>query len=263
MGPANIWHFINIYGKKVTFLFIFLIISASAVAQIKNKGKEINNPNYDNRFISYGFLLGIHTSNYKLEYSDAFANPESPVSKEYGLESIHSVLPKWTTGFTLGFIVNFKFFDLMDARLTPQVTFYEHHLDYRYVINRNSGSPGNPIQVEQVIESTLVEFPVLVKFKSERRGNTRAYLIGGLKPAIEVSGKNQIESGNEILDVREGNISIEMGFGLDIYFPLFKFSPEIRYSRGITNMHRPLNNEFSASLSELNTNTITLYLLFQ
>lgn len=263
MHSINFWNIIDIYRNKIAFFILaFTIISFSTSAQMKEKkrGKDINNPNYDNRFVSYGFLLAIHTSNYKLEYSDAFATPESPINNQYNLDQIHSVLPRWTTGFNLGFIVNFKFADMLDARLTPQVAFYEHHLDFRFL---PGGATNGPIKVEQVLESTLVEFPILLKYKSERRGNTRVYLIGGAKTAIEVSGKNKIESGNEILDIREGNLSVEAGFGFDIYFPLFKFSPEIRYSRGITNLHRPLENQFSAAIRELNTNTVTLYLLFQ
>ena len=264
MEPANFWHIIHLYRKEIIFSLMLLISFSSLAQKRAKKQDDINNPNYDERFISYGFLLGVHTSNYKLEYSDAFANESSPLNQQYNLSDIHSVQPKWTTGFTLGFIVNFKFYPLLDARLTPQVTFYEYHLNYRYVVTSGGSNPDQgPIEVEQIVESTLVEFPVLVKFKSERRGNTRAYVVAGAKTGIEVSGKNKIRSGNEILDVREGNLSVELGAGLDVYFPLFKFSPEIRYSRGITNMHRELDNAYSASLRELNTNTITLYLLFQ
>ena len=261
MLTINFWNIIHLHRNKITcFILVLLFSSISAEAQVEKRGQNINNPNYDQRFVSYGFLLAIHTSNYKLEYSDAFATPESPVNQQYNLDQIHSVLPRWTTGFNLGFIVNFRFSDQFDTRLTPQVAFYEHHLDYRFL---PQGSGNGPIKVEQIVESTLVEFPLLLKYKSERRGNTRVYLVTGAKVGVEVAGKNKIESGNELLDIREGNLTAEVGAGLDIYFPLFKFSPEVRYSRGLTNLHRELDNQFSASIKELNTNTITLYLLFQ
>lgn len=262
MGSSDIWHIIHLYWKKVTLLLFISIVFSSALMAQRRTQKEIYNPNYDRRFITYGFLLGIHTSNYKLEYSEAFVMPESPVNEQYNLDAFHSIIPQWNTGFTLGFIVNFRFYELLDARLTPQVSFYEYRLDYRYVLSSGPTTNG-PLSEVQIIEATQVEFPILVKFKSERRGNTRAYFVAGMKPAVEVSGKKEISSGNEILDVREGNLTAEIGVGLDIYFPLFKFSPEIRYSRGLTNMHQPLENKYSASLRELNTNTITLYLLFQ
>lgn len=260
MGSPDLRNIINLYREKVILTILLLIFSGNAYAQLEfDKGKVIHNPNYDSRFISYGFLLGIHTSNFKMEYSDAFATPDSEISQLYNLEDFHSILPQWTTGFNLGFIVNFKMADLLDVRITPQVTFYEYHLEYRYLVN----STTTVLSEERIIESTLVEFPLLAKFKSERRGNTRAYMVGGIKPGLEVSGKNRQESDDVSLDVRQANLTLELGLGLDVYFPLFKFSPEIRYSRGLTNMHLPLENQYSVSIRELNTNTITLYLLFQ
>ena len=41
----------------------------------------------------------------------------------------------------------------------------------------------------RIVENTMVEFPILLKYKSERRGNIRMYMIGGVKPGIEASGK--------------------------------------------------------------------------
>lgn len=254
MYAPNLWNIINIHGNKIALVLVLLFSISNASAQIGEREKQINNPNYDNRFVSYGFLLALHTSNYKLEYSTAFAMAQE---NDGDLGDIHSIQPRWSTGFNLGFIVNFRLDEQVDLRLTPQVSFYERHLDYRLTSQRDS------LKVEQIIESTLVEFPLLLKYKSERRGNTRVYLIGGLKAGIEVSGKNKIESANKTLDIREGDLTLEMGLGLDLYFELFKFSPEIRYSRGLTNMHRSIDTIYSRSLRELNTNTITLYLLFQ
>jgi hypothetical protein len=58
-------------------------------------------------------------------------------------------------------------------------------------------------------------------------------------------------------------MSLEAGIGLDLYFPLFKFSPEIRFSRGITNVLDNTQNAYGLPLKHVNTNTITMYLLFQ
>jgi hypothetical protein len=44
---------------------------------------------------------------------------------------------------------------------------------------------------------------------------------------------------------------------------LFKFSPELRFSKGIGNMLGDGGNDFTQGIQSLNTNTITLYLLFQ
>ncbi|HEY3402900.1 MAG TPA: porin family protein [Ohtaekwangia sp.] len=204
-----------------------------------------NNPNYDEKKLSYGFMIGLHTSTYQIKYSDKFLD----------LNALHSVTPDWSGGFSLGFIVNYKLADFFDLRLTPKVGFYENRLQYRYV-------DGTPMK-QVLIETTMVEFPLLLKYKSERRGNIRMYMIGGVNPAIEASGRKNIEEGDETLELIDSNISLEAGFGFDLYYPLFKFSPELRFSRGIVNILDNTTNTLGEPLQRVNTNTITLYLLFQ
>jgi hypothetical protein len=170
-------------------------------------------------------------------------------------DSLYSVEPSWSQGFSLGFIVNYRLTDFLDLRVTPKVAFYEHKLTYRFI---NTNAPDK----EELVETTMVELPLLLKYKSERRGNIRMYVIGGVKPGIEASGKNkEDESGN--LKVNGSNLSLEAGFGFDLYYPLFKFSPEIRFSRGISNLLANTTNAYGQPLKFVNTNTITVYFLFQ
>ncbi|MTI21031.1 PorT family protein [Fulvivirga sp. RKSG066] len=246
MQTFNIWHKFDLHGSKIAFLLLlgFLLCGTSGYAQ---RNVEVNNPNYDNRFLSYGFLIGVHTSAYQLKYSEKFTSEE--------LDDVYSISPTWSAGFTLGFIVNLNLADYLDARLLPQVSFYEHNLEYVRLVNPN---------VDELVETTVVEFPLLLKYKSARRGNARMYFVGGIKPGIEASGKNDIdEVSKDNINIKSFNTSLDVGFGLDIYYPLFKFSPEIRFSRGITNMLGNDANFFSEGIDRLNTNTITLYLLFQ
>jgi hypothetical protein len=109
----------------------------------------------------------------------------------------------------------------------------------------------------------MVELPILAKYKSARRGNMRMYMIGGVKPGIEASGKKDLDALTTRLGVSEFNLALEGGFGFDFYYPLFKFSPEIRFSRGINNLLKDTDNPFGQPLKRINTNTITIYLLFQ
>ncbi|GCC50163.1 PorT family protein [Chryseotalea sanaruensis] len=235
----------------VLFLIVLLSIQLATAQYYTNKRHENkNNPNYDQRKkLTYGFLIGLHTTAYQIKYSDAFVTP--------AFDSVYSVDPEWKQGFVLGFIVNYKVAEFLDLRITPQVAFYEHQLAYRYL--RTTGQPTN----EQVIETTMVELPILAKYQSIRRGNFRMYMIGGVKPGIEASGKKELDAITSRLSVREFNLALEGGVGFDFYYPLFKFSPEIRFSRGINNLLKDPNNPFGQPLSRINTNTITVYLVFQ
>lgn len=244
MQTINFWRKLNLHRSK-----IIIIVFLTALCGIANAQRNVamNNPNYDDRFLSYGFLIGLHTTTYQLKYSDEFASAS--------LDGLYSISPSWSPGFSLGFIVNMNLSEFLDIRLLPKVAFYEHRLEYLKL-----DSPP----VEELIETTMVELPLLAKYKSERRGNFRMYMVGGIKPGFEASGKNDVdEVSKENLDIRAFNLALDFGFGIDMYYPLFKFSPEIRFSKGITNMLGADENDLSAGIDRLNTNTITLYFLFQ
>ena len=244
MHTTHFWSKLNIHRSKVVLSLLLLSVGFCAHAQ---RNVNMNNPNYDNRFLSYGFLIGLHTTSYQLKYSDAF------VSRD--LDNIYTISPKWSPGFSLGFIVNMKLADFLDLRLLPKVAFYEHELEYQFLDDTQD--------FNEIVETTVVEFPLVLKYKSERRGNHRMYMVGGIKPGYEASGKNDLEGSDDNLPINEFNISAEFGFGLDIYYPLFKFSPELRFSKGISNMLGSDINPLSEGIDRLNTNTVTLYLLFQ
>jgi hypothetical protein len=244
---ADIRNKFNLYGAKVIVCLMVLMCCAfSSMAQYQKWAKR-NNPNYDQRKITYGFLIALHSTAYQIKYSDKFVSS--------ALDTVHAVQPQWSPGFVLGLIVNYRLADFFDLRLTPQVGFYEHRLQYLFT--------GNTPTNEQVVETTVVEFPLLLKYKSERRGNIRMYMIGGIKPGFEASGKKEIDNTVESLEVKSFSTNLDIGFGFDLYYPLFKFSPEIRFSRGLTNLLNNTTNPFGEPLKSVNTNTITVYFLFQ
>jgi len=180
----------------------------------------------------------------KLEYSEAFLDSVF----------IHSITPRNSVGFAIGGVVNFRAFEYLDLRITPTVAFYEYRVDYNYT---------NRPKETQSISAVSVELPVLVKFKSQRRNNIRMYLISGVKPSFEASGRRQEDEEEDRLRIRGNSLSVEYGFGLDIYYPLFKFSPEIRISQGLTNVFQPELHRFSSTIQSLKINSVSLYLIFQ
>ncbi|MBT1702792.1 porin family protein [Chryseosolibacter indicus] len=238
----------NLYWKKIVLLIGVFVLCLSTVSQAqRTRWVQKNNPNYDDRKFTYGFLIGIHSSSYRVKYSDRFVTP--------AFDTVYSVDAKWSPGFALGFIVNYKLADFFDLRLTPSVAFLENKLTYRFTDETKTH--------EEVVETSMVEIPLLLKYKSERRGNVRMYMIGGVKPSIEVSGKKQEENVTGSLEVTGSNLSLDFGFGFDLYYPLFKFSPEIRFSKGMVDILDNKNNSLGQPLNRLSTNTITVYFLFQ
>jgi len=246
MDTANFRHKLHLQRKKIVFLAFaatLFVVSASYGQNLK----EINLPNYDQKWIRYGFTLGGHVSNYRLNYSDVFTSP--------AMDSVHSIAPPNSFGFSIGFIVNFRLAQYLDFRVLPKVSFYDNKLEYNFI----DDSP----QQRKFVDATIVEFPLLLKYKSQRRRNNRMYLVGGFTPSIDATGKRDEESTESRLSIKNGNISADFGFGIDIYYPLFKFSPEIRFSKGLINILRPDKNPFTQGIDRLTTNSVSIYLQFE
>lgn len=245
MQTVNLRHQLHLHRTKI-IAAAFVLLTASASAQSWLWARK-NNPNYDEkRLISYGFLIGLHTTAYQIKYSNAFVTP--------AFDTVHSVEPRWRSGFSLGFLVNYRLHEVLDLRTTPTVAFYEHTLTYKFTDKTSE---------TQLVETTMIELPILLKYKSARRGNVRMYMVGGFRPGFEASGKKGLSSTKTSLEVKTFNLNVDAGIGFDLYFPLFKFSPEIRFSRGLTNMLDNTTNRYGAPLSRINTNTINFYLIFQ
>jgi hypothetical protein len=245
MQAAYFWNKLIVHRNKIALAIAWCFIVAQAEAQHFKWARQ-NNPDYDQRKISYGFMIGLHTSAYQVKYADEFVN--------HNFDTVHSVMAPFSPGFSLGFLVNYRIHEVLDLRIMPKAGFYSHKLEYNYT---------DQTQQEQIIESTLLEFPLLLKYKSMRRGNVRMYMVGGVTSAFELSGKNDIQSATANIDIKKSNFSIDAGLGFDFYFPLFKFSQEIRFSKGVSNMLGPDESIYKDPLKRLNTNTISVYFIFQ
>jgi hypothetical protein len=65
------------------------------------------------------------------------------------------------------------------------------------------------------------------------------------------------------MEINANDFAIEYGVGVDLFYPFFKFAPELRFSNGLTNLRSPGNNLGAKSLDRVVTNTVTLYLFFE
>jgi len=243
MHSTHIWNLLNIYRSKIArILVIGLFFPFNCFGQ---EAFQFNLPFSDAKWLHYGFSIGLHTSSFQLKYSEKFVQNE--------MDSVHSIMPANAFGFSLGFITDFRLEDQFNVRILPKVSFYEFPVDFNYTDGTTN---------KQLLEATFVEIPVLLKYKSERHKNFRFYFVGGLAPGLEVSGKKRKEQSDNRLITHDFNLNMEMGFGIDMYFPLFKFSPEIRFSKGLVNLLKEDQYGFSEGIQSLKMNVVTLYLQF-
>lgn len=246
MYTTYIRYFKHLYSSKTILISLLLMVASLGLvrAQEAEKRTVINLPNFDEKRMHFGFYLAGNYATYRVKRSDFMA--EHP-------DSIKSVSPVGTPGFTLGFIFNLKLADYVDLRFVPGVGFYERWMDYEF---------GKTGKLRQTMESTMAELPLLLKFKSERRANSRLYLLLGAKYSI-ASGLRKKDKKPDELRATNSDFSIDYGFGFDIYYEYFKFSPEIRFSHGISNAFLRDSNKYANALKSLSTHTVTISFHFQ
>jgi len=243
MQKSHIWSKLHLYGKKIVLVLAMLGLSLQAFSQ---RDRSINLPNYDSKWLHYGFYLGIEAFQYRLKYSELFVMPE--------MDSVISINPSVTYGpVNIGFVVNFRLTEFLNLRLLPKFGINERKIEYTF----------NGHKETQIIEAVTMDFPILLKYKSVRRGNYRMYLIGGINPSVRVGGKKDFNKEEDRLVIKDYDLSIEFGFGLDIYYPFFKFSPELRFSRGIVNNISTETNFYSKGINRLTSNSVSLFLYFE
>jgi hypothetical protein len=91
--------------------------------------------------------------------------------------------------------------------------------------------------VTKKIESIIVSFPFQLKFQSDRIGNFRVYTMIGFKADIDMASNARAKKAEDLVKIEKYDFGPEFGIGFNFYFPSFIFSPEIKISNGLRNIH--------------------------
>lgn len=199
------------------------------------------------RFLNFGMFFGPTYSRMNVRLTDEFINGD-PTQ----FNGIVSIVPRTSPGIMIGAYSNFRLNDFFDIRFCINgFAGYEFGLDYNYL---------NGTTKSKIVEASMLELPLLLKYRSQLRGLRGMYLIAGIKPSfLLTSRKNDLEN----VTVNTRDIEIDYGFGLDRFYDYFKFSPEIRFSHGLFNMlNKQEVNQFNKPLRSFTVHTVTLYLHF-
>jgi hypothetical protein len=173
----------------------------------------------------------------------------------------------------LGFIGILRFHDQVNLIFTPKIGFYEYKMDINYFDGTGATIPGNSTvntlpglgyrSEELVNEATMVELPVVFKYRSMRFNNTRMYFIGGGSYLFNTKAQEEINLDPIVTTKRD--FTVEAGMGFEFYFKYFKFAPEIRFSHGINNLYVADKTapEIRDAISSLRRKGVTIVLNFQ
>ncbi|WP_229310895.1 type IX secretion/gliding motility protein PorT/SprT [Larkinella soli] len=237
---------LHIHRKKILLIGLLAsLFSPELRAQSTMRYRRVHLEDYEDRAIRYGFLFAAPMTRFNVKYSPGYVTADSA----YQLYSPNKV------GFRVGFVMNAVLSEHFDVRITPAVSLYGRSVEYRY--------PGG-IQKTELRESTWLEFPLLLKYKSKRRMNSRMYVVGGTSLGIETNVRRREVAGASRLLTKNTDLTVEYGIGFEQFFEFFKFAPELRFSHGLVNLFEPLQGSpTSVGIQKLRTHTVTLYLTFE
>lgn len=233
----------KVQNKKTVLksLILGLLISVSSIVQ----AQEIN-PTYDLHRIHFGFSI---IGNYgKLKYNTA--------SDFLDNDTIQTINTNSFPGFGVGGIMNLKVAEYWDFRTMVNIQFVERHLQYNF--------RGGAIETAK-INSTYMEIPFQLKYKSKRNHNKRFYWVGGATYRYDFASDIETERSNTkpIVALYPATFSYDFGAGLDLYYEFFKFSPEIRISNGMGNSLVPDSYIYASALSRMSPKLIQFFLHFE
>jgi hypothetical protein len=186
-----------------------------------------------------------------------------PASSETSPDSVISVSSKPDWGFNLGIVSDLRLHDYVTLRFLPALSFQGRALQYQ-IHPTSALAPDSFYTETKKVESTLLDFPINIKIRSERLNNVSAYLLAGGKFSVDLASQAGTKN-PDLVKLNGKEWSLEAGFGFDFYLEYFKLSTEIKFSAGLNNrlFNEPVPTTFSSPLEKVLTKTWLFSLNFE
>lgn len=195
--------------KTIALFFVLFAIQSHAQGPTGIFGNDpiVNLENFDKQRVHWGYFLGFNSYDFKFDY------------KVPGQD----IQVKRTTGFNVGLIGDLRLHEYFDLRFEPGLYYTQRDLHF-------SGFAEDDINGLREVRSTYIHLPLLLKYSALRTGNVRPYLVGGLSTTLNLSSnfKSKDDNLQQRFRMKQWTSNYEFGFGIDLYFEYFKFSPSVR-----------------------------------
>lgn len=206
----------------IGFLTLFAIAGFDCQAQ---RDIPENLPKFDYKRLHFGFQLGLSTNGFALRQD--LTKTDSLIRLQHGAQP----------GFVIHVVSELHMGPYFGLRFTPGIAFAARDLKYTYAL----GAGTETKSVVRTIESTFIDIPLYLKYRSARVNNFAQYVFAGFNYSIDLASQqfvdNQVdERGQYIVKLKRNNYMAEVGVGFDFFLEYFKFSPELRFSYGFNNV---------------------------
>lgn len=185
-----------------------------------------NRPYTDLRPFHFGVLVGTHLQDLELMN----VGPQT-ITEEDGTTSVANITcdqDRWDPGFTVGVLGEFRLSTHFQFRIAPALYFGTRHITFHNfgVLDAN----GQATETTQEMKTVYISSAFDLIFSAPRFNNHRPYLMAGINPMINLSGRD-----NDVFKLKKYDAFLELGLGCDFYLPFFKLRPELKFMYSLTN----------------------------
>jgi hypothetical protein len=206
--------------------------------------QELYQTEHDSKAYYFGITLGFDLSRFQVDQHARFLQDDS----------VYIAEPLNSGGFQMGLLATTRLSPRFEFRFNPQLIFTEKNLYYKL---KYADPFEDTDSVTKKVQSVITSFPFQIKFFSDRIGNFRVYMLGGVKADIDLASNARSKRADNMVKIQKYDFGIEAGIGCNFYFPSFILSPEIKISNGLKNIHsRDENLIYSSVLDRITSRMI-------
>jgi hypothetical protein len=229
--------------KKLLIIYFISICSFFAHSQV---GK--NYPTFDYKKFHFGFALGINTADFNYKY----------VLDSTNRDSIVNIDIKKQPGFNLGIVSSWDISPMIHLRFIPSLSFQERIFTYTYKNPEyyiDTEKNDKYLSRESRLESTTLDFPIMLKLRSKRVGNFAGYFLTGLQYSLDLAtqAKVKIDIYDPIMKMKQHDFAYQFGGGFDFFMEYFKLGLELKISNGLRDVNIHDGSFFNNPITDLRT----------
>ena len=222
------------------------------MAQHRHRYTHANLGNFDQRPYHFGFTLGFNSADFYLN--------RVPEDTSFA-DSLQTLNVKRQPGFNIGIVSSLHINQNLSLRFVPTLSFQNRILHYEFLQSNGKLKP-----YDKSLQSTYIDFPIHVKFRSDRINNFAVYVIGGAKYSLDMQsrqGVNNKLADDIVVKMNKGDYSAEFGGGFDFFLTYFKFGIELKAAMGIPNVIIHDGTIFSNPIDQLRTKAFFITFTFE
>lgn len=235
--------------NRFLFLIFFLVLAAGTQAQ---RFKQERYKNFDKRLFHFGFMLGFNSSDFTV-----FQNVNA--YEQFGLKLLENDAQP---GGQLGILTTMRLgTPVLRLRFIPTLSFQERLLRFSFedtLLNKDQVS-------DERVNSTNLEFPLMLQFRTKRLNNFAAYVLIGGQYSIDLQSQEKASQNfiDPYIKIKRNDVQGQIGGGLEFFAPYFKFGIELKYSHGFINSFIQDNTNIANPINKLYNKVWSLSLIFE